>query len=340
MDFKDYYATLGVAEDRHARRRSSRPSASWRASTIRTSIRATRPPKRKFKEINEAYEVLGDPRQRKKYDELGANWRMYEQAGARGRPNPFGGGCNVGGSLVARGGFRTMTPGGDGGAVRRLQPVLRLLHHVLRRRRRFRRRRGQARARGGRGRAQRPGRDIEHEIELALEDAYHGATRRLALQHDGQREARRRADSRRRERRLARARRAAKASKASAAPQSGDLYLRVRLTPHPHFERKGRDLYVKVPVPVTTAVLGGEAEVPTLVGQAGAAAHSAAHAERPGVPAEGIRHAGRGQGRRQGDLYARVTSSFRRALSDRGTRTLRSAQRNWAEDDSKKHSAA
>ena len=48
---------------------------------------------------------------------------------------------------------------------------------------------------------------------------------------------------------------------------SGDLYLRVRLAPHPVFERKGRDLYVKVPLPVTTAVLGGEAEVPTLAGK-------------------------------------------------------------------------
>jgi len=49
--------------------------------------------------------------------------------------------------------------------------------------------------------------------------------------------------------------------------QSGDLYLRVRLAPHPEFERKGRDLYVNVPIPVTTAVLGGEAEVRTLSGK-------------------------------------------------------------------------
>jgi DnaJ-class molecular chaperone len=48
---------------------------------------------------------------------------------------------------------------------------------------------------------------------------------------------------------------------------SGDLYLRVRLKPHAQFERKGRDLYVKVPVRVTTAVLGGEADVPTLAGK-------------------------------------------------------------------------
>jgi DnaJ-class molecular chaperone len=48
---------------------------------------------------------------------------------------------------------------------------------------------------------------------------------------------------------------------------AGDLYLRIRLAPHSVFERKGRDLYVKVPLPVTTAVLGGEADVPTLAGR-------------------------------------------------------------------------
>ena len=53
----------------------------------------------------------------------------------------------------------------------------------------------------------------------------------------------------------------------AAGAQSGDLYLRLRLTPHPTFERKGKDLYTHVAIPLTTAVLGGEAEVPTLAGK-------------------------------------------------------------------------
>ena len=53
----------------------------------------------------------------------------------------------------------------------------------------------------------------------------------------------------------------------SAGAQSGDLYLRIHLAPHPTFERKGRDLYTHVTIPLTTAVLGGEAEVPTLGGK-------------------------------------------------------------------------
>ena len=49
--------------------------------------------------------------------------------------------------------------------------------------------------------------------------------------------------------------------------QAGDLYLRIRLAPHPTFERKGQDLYTRVPIPLTTAVLGGEADVRTLAGK-------------------------------------------------------------------------
>jgi DnaJ-class molecular chaperone len=193
---------------------------------------------------------------------------MYEQAEARGGANPFAGGqWNVdfgGGGAGSAGGFRTMTQeemeemfgdsnpfsdffttffGGGGGAAA-----------------------GAAGARGRPGRArQRRGRDVEHDIDLTLEDAYHGTTRRLSLQYDGQ--------ARTVDVRIpagvgdgSRVRVPGEGEHGVGA-QSGDLYLRVRLVVHPGFERKGRDLYVKVPVPVTTAVLGGEAEVQTLSGK-------------------------------------------------------------------------
>jgi curved DNA-binding protein len=276
MEFKDYYATLGVTksssekEIKQAFRKLARkyhPDVNAGDKTAET----------KFKEINEAYEVLGDADKRRKYDELGANWRMYEQAqqqGAGAAGNPFGG-FNVhfgGGGGGQPGGYRTMTPeemeelfgdqnpfsdffttffGGGGfgdqgaGAGRR----------------------GGAGGRAG-GRARhRPGRDVEHEIELTLEDAYHGTTRRLSLQHDG--------SARTVDVRIpagvgdgSRVRVAGEGEHGTSGASSGDLYLRVRLQPHPVFERKGRDLYVKVPLPVTTAVLGGEAEVPTISGKA------------------------------------------------------------------------
>src|SRR5207247_109176 len=108
MDFKDYYSTLGVAKTatekdiKQAFRRLARkhhPDVNPGDKSAET----------KFKEISEAYEVLGDPEKRKKYDELGANWRMYEQAGAA----PPGGESGAWNIPFERGpssaGFRTMT---------------------------------------------------------------------------------------------------------------------------------------------------------------------------------------------------------------------------------------
>jgi DnaJ-class molecular chaperone len=107
---------------------------------------------------------------------------------------------------------------------------------------------------------------VEHELELTLEDAYNGAMRRLTLKHDGH--------TRTVDVRIpagvsdgSKVRVSGEGEHGVGGAAAGDLYLRIRLAPHPQFERKGRDLYVKVPVRVTTAVLGGEAEVATLGGR-------------------------------------------------------------------------
>jgi DnaJ-class molecular chaperone len=265
MDFKDYYLTLGVsktASDKELKQ-AFRKLARKHHPDVNPGDKAA---ESRFKEINEAYEVLGDPEKRKKYDELGANWRMYEQAQQHGAPDPFAGQrWNVGRGPQG-GGFRTMTEeemrdlfgdenpfsdffttffggGFEGGGG---EP-------------------GRRAGRAGRAR-QRSGRDVEHEIELSLEDAYRGSTRRLSLKHDGH--------ARTVDVRIppgvgegSRVRVAGEGEHGTGGAASGDLYLRVRLAPHPLFERKGRDIYVKVPLPVTTAVLGGEVEVPTLEGR-------------------------------------------------------------------------
>jgi DnaJ-class molecular chaperone len=111
MDFKDYYAVLGVAKTATEKeiKQAFRKLARKHHPDVNPGDKAA---EAKFKEISEANEVLSDPAKRQKYDELGANWRMYEQAEAQGGANPFSGGQwnATQGAGGGRGGFRTMTP--------------------------------------------------------------------------------------------------------------------------------------------------------------------------------------------------------------------------------------
>ena len=111
MEFKDYYATLGVqktATDKEIKQAFRKLARKYHPDVNPGDKTA----ESRFKEINEANEVLSDPDKRRKYDELGANWRAYEQAGAGGA-NPFGQGgswnAHFGGASGGAGGFRTMT---------------------------------------------------------------------------------------------------------------------------------------------------------------------------------------------------------------------------------------
>ena len=314
MDFKDYYQTLGVsktASDKELKQ-AYRKLARKHHPDVNPGDKAA---EAKFKEINEAYEVLGDPEKRRKYDELGANWRLYEQAQQQGDAwpggSPFGGGgawtINMGGS--PSGGYRTMTEEemhemfgnedpfsdffktffGGGGATAK--------EHG----------RGRARARSQKGR------DIEHEVELTLEEAFHGATRRISIKQGGH--------ARSVDVRIppgvkdgSRVRAAGEGEAGSNGGPSGDLYLRVRLRSHAVFERDGNDLRAKVAVPATTAVLGGEANVPTITGsvrlkipettQNGQVFRLKGH----GMPVLG-------KAGERGDLYASVEIQLPRALN-------------------------
>jgi DnaJ-class molecular chaperone len=259
MDFKDYYSSLGVAKTASQKeiKAAYRKLARKHHPDVNQGDKSA---EGRFKEINEAYEVLGDPEKRKKYDELGANWRQYEQQAAQGGgPGGFGG-FDPGQST----GYRTMTQDEMNDLFGGGHPFSDFFETFF-----GGARQGgdaQGRARGARPRAARPGRDIEDEIELSLEDAYHGAMRRFTIQHEG--------EARTVDVRIpagvsegSRVRVAAEGERGSGGAKAGDLYLRIRLAPNAQFERKGRDLYTRVSIPVTTAVLGGEADVKTLAGK-------------------------------------------------------------------------
>jgi curved DNA-binding protein len=264
MEFKDYYSSLGVAKTATDKeiKQAYRKLARKHHPDVNPGDKAA---ETRFKEINEAYEVLGDPAKRKKYDELGANWRAYEQAGAGGAgfdPSQFGG-WNVhfgGGGSPQGGGFRTMTEDEMREMFGDENPFSDFFQTFF----------GGAgesgRRRTGRTRGPRAGRDMEQEIQLGLEDAYHGTTRRLSIKQDGH--------ARTVDVRIpagvtdgSRVRVPGEGEMGTGGAQSGDLYLRIRLASHPQFERKGRDLHTRVQVPLTTAVLGGEADVPAFSGK-------------------------------------------------------------------------
>jgi curved DNA-binding protein len=260
VEFKDYYATLGVAKTATAKeiKQAFRKLARKLHPDVNPGDKTA---EARFKEINEAHEVLSDPEKRRKYDELGANWRMYEQAGAQGAPggSPFGGGWTVdfGGGT---GGYRTMSEE----EMREMFGTDNPFSDFFKT---FFGGEPEPGKRTGRGRVRsRKGRDVEEIIELTLEEAYQGVTRRLAIKHDGH--------ARTVDVRIpagvgdgSRVRVAGEGEQGTGGAASGDLYLRVRLRPHPVFERKGADLHVTIQLPLTVAVLGGEAEVPTLTGK-------------------------------------------------------------------------
>jgi DnaJ-class molecular chaperone len=262
MEFKDYYSTLGVAKTATEKeiKQAFRKLARKHHPDVNPGDKSA---ETRFKELNEAYEVLGDPAKRRKYDELGANWRMYEQAGSAGGHGSPGWNVHFEGGAPG-GGFRTMTAEEMREMFGDQDPFSDFFHTFFG---------GQVdpedasrRGRAARARASRHGRDVESEIMLTLEEAFQGTTRQLSIKTDGHartvpvRIPPGVADG-------SRVRVSGEGEHGTGGAQSGDLYLRIRLAPHPRFERKGRDLHTRVSVPLTTAVLGGEVDVTTLGGR-------------------------------------------------------------------------
>ncbi len=261
VEYKDYYAILGVPRD--ADEQTIKKAYRKLARKYHPDVNpGDSEAERKFKEINEAYAVLSDPEKRRKYDRFGAQWEQYERAGVNPEDviwQDFG--VGPGG---ARTYTRTVTPeeldellgglGGFGGGG--FSDFFESLFG--------------GGIGGARQRARRPhpedfvgrparGRDVEAPVEITLEEAYRGATRTLQLE-----------DGRRIEVRIPPGVRTGSririAGEGAPGPDGrrGDLYLRVRVAPHPRFRQEGDDLHTTAKVDLYTAVLGGEIQVPTL----------------------------------------------------------------------------
>ena len=310
MDFKDYYTTLGIAKTATEKdiKQAFRKLARKHHPDVNPGDKAA---EARFKEVNEANEVLSDPEKRKKYDELGANWRAYENAPPG--THPYGGGSPFGGGGGSS--YRTMSPDemnemfGGGDADSPFSDFFTTFFGGMG---------GQepSGARGGRARPRtRKGQDVEHPFELDLEDAMRGSVQRLQLRHDGH--------ARSVEVRIpagvtdgSRVRVAGEGGRGSGSGPNGDLYLRVQLKAHPAFDVKGRDVYTKARVPVPVAVLGGEVDVVTpdaktlrLKIPAGTQSNQRFRLRGHGLPSVG-------KPDERGDLYANVDVDIPKSLSD------------------------
>lgn len=289
-DYKDYYKILGV--DRNATDKEIKAAYRRLARKYHPDVNpGDKSAEEKFKGISEAYEVLSDKEKRAKYDQFGQYWQHTGQAGA-GQPPPgweegFGGFDFRYGPGEAEGGFGS---------------IFDLLF-------------GQGGAAGTRGAGSRHtwaparGRDVEYEIEVSLEDAYSGATRSFTV--DGRRIEVKIPPGVKDGSRI----RLAGQGEPGPGTEKGDMYLIVKMRPHPAFERKDSDLYTDISVPYTTAALGGEVQVPTVTGKVSMKippGTSSGQAFR--LSGQGMPHL-KGSGR--GDLYARVKVTVPKTLSQR-----------------------
>ena len=243
MEFKDYYKILGV--DKKATTEQIKTAYRKLARKHHPDVNPNdKEAEAKFKEATEAYEVLSDPENRKKYDTLGSNWRQHRQSGGRAEDynwQQWYSGAPGGGQrqYEYRGDSDDFFQGGGNGGFSDFFSSI------------F----------GRRGAAQQmKGQDFEATAELTLEEAFAGTQRILTVDgksikisikpgiRDGQK-----------------LKLSGKGGQGRGGP-NGDLYIVIRIAPHARYERKEDDLYVRVPVDLYTALLGGETEVQTLSG--------------------------------------------------------------------------
>ena len=271
MAGKDYYSILGVS--RTATEKDIKAAFRRLARVYHPDVNpGNKGAEAKFKEINEAFEILSDPEKRKKFDQYGENWQYGDQMAEAARQQAASSGRSY-----------TQQPGGGGQTFQYDEGDLEGIFGDLLG--------GRMGGFGRRTARPRKGQDLEYEVEVTLEEAFSGAIRNISLQSEvpcstcrGTGRIQNLACSvcrgagvvpevKRLEVRIpagvdngSRVRIAGKGQPGESGAQAGDLYLVINVKPHPQFKRKGDELMVDVSVPLTAAILGGEIQVPTLKG--------------------------------------------------------------------------
>jgi len=307
MEYKDYYKIIGV--DRRADAAAIKKAFRKLARQYHPDVnKGDKKAEERFKEINEANDVLSDPEKRKVYDQLGANYQQYRQAGGDPRSYDWSqwarqdSGANP---------FRTRT--GTSTADFEDFDFNDLIESMFG---------GRA---GSRPQPARKASDVEQPVQITLEEAFHGA-RRL-LRKDGQdievsipagvktgSKVRMRGQGPR-----------------NARGQAGDLYLLIEVEPNATYERKEDDLYRDMKVDAFTAMLGGEVTVQTLSGSVVVKIPAGTSSGRK------IRLRGRGMPRlsakdQYGDLYLRVMVTVPREVSDEDRTALEKIAKRYGGD--------
>lgn len=258
--FRDYYETLGLSKT--ATHEEVRTAFRKLARKYHPDVaKDKKAAEEKFKEINEAYEVLGDEEKRKKYDAYGEHWQHAGAGGPGGRGGEGvpGGGFPGYGQAGAPGEGVEFEFGGTG-----FSDFFESL---------FGARRGQAYQRGGYDfgfdRGPQRGQDVEADILVTIEEALHGSTRQISFKKSADGEAKTyTVKIPKGVREGQRIRLAGVGGAGQAGGAAGDLFLRVKLQKHPDFQVEGCNLIHELEIPAAKAVLGCEVEIPTLDGKA------------------------------------------------------------------------
>jgi curved DNA-binding protein len=312
MKYKDYYETLGVP--RGASQDDIKKAYRKLARKYHPDVSKMADAEARFKDINEANEVLKDPEKRAAYDQMGSNWKAgqefqpppnwdagFEFRGGQGGAGPFGAGGSFG--------------GGEGFDASDFFESL------------F----GRRSAGGGpRRRADIAGEDHHAKVLIDLEDSYRGAERSISLRTPVEG-----ADGRitMQERTLdvhiprgirpgQHLRLAGQGAPGTGGAKAGDLYLEIEFKPHPRFRVEGVDVYVELPLAPSEAALGATVDVPTPEGTVQLTIPKGSQAGRK------LRLKGRGlPGKNPGDLYAVLQIVLAKADSDAGRAAYESLAR-------------